>query len=129
MNDIKVLPVANLKRIVGVTEKHNKVIRWHTDNITIKRLLSVKEYMSTVKGIIDECKAPGVEGGFAIELLDFSIRLNIISSYAYIEFPKDVEEMYYLVYASDLYDTVRAHANKAQVESIISSVKMSLGIN
>ena len=121
------LSVGNFKRIVGVTGKHKKVIRWHTDNITIKRMLTVKEYLDTIRGIIKDCKTP--DDNFAIELLDFSIRLNIITSYAYIEFPKDVEEMYYLVYASDLYETVCAHANKAQVESIISSVKMSLGIN
>ena len=122
MPEIKRLSLSNLKRIVGVTEKHNKVVRWHTDNITIKRLLTVEEYLQTVRAIIRDCKAP--DGGVAIELLDFAIRLNVIISYAYIELPKQLEEIYYIIYASDLYETICAHANTAQIESIIESVML-----
>ena len=124
MGTVKTLSVNELKRVTGISQKQYKQVAWHTTTVTIKQILSIQEYMETVQNIFRDCKTP--DDGVAIELLDFAIRVNIISAYAFVNFPDNIDELYYFVYASDLYDLICANANKAQIESIKRTVKMSV---
>ena len=121
MGQTKVLSKGILTRLAGVSGKQNITVSWHTASFIMKTFLTANEYMDTVFSILDDCKAP--DGSIAQELLDFSTRLHIITAYAFVEFPEDMEQIYYIVYNSDLYDTVLKHANSAQVESIITTVQ------
>ena len=90
---------------------------WHGRVITIKYLLPIDEMCSTIRNIQEMCLSK--DGEFIAEFLDYAIRLNIVTSYAYIEMPDDFEEMYKLIYHSDLYEAVLSNANKKQIESIL----------
>lgn len=122
METIHKLSLNNLKRVVGVSAKHNKKVQWHSSEITIKQLLSAQEYIAVTQDILRDCLAP--DGTVAIELIDFAIRANIVAAYAYVELPTEFEELYYVLYASDLYDKVCSVANKAQIAAIKSSIDM-----
>ena len=63
-------------------------------------------------------------GDVAVELLDFSERLHIITAYAYVDMPEDFKQLYYIVYNSDLYDTVIKYVNVNQVQAIHDAVRM-----
>lgn len=120
MGTVKTLSVNELKRITGISQKQYKTVPWHTTTIVIKQMLSLLEYLTAVDSILESCKSP--EGEIAIELLDFAIRVGVISAYAFVELPEDIGELYYLMYASDLYDLVCSVANSSQVESIKKTV-------
>lgn len=120
MGQTKILPKNEVLRITGVSGKQYKTVQWHSSQIVMKPLLNMEEYINTVKNIVADCA--DANGDVAIELLDFSIRVHIISAYAFVELPEDINQLYYIAYQSDLYDTTVGVANKAQVESIRRSV-------
>lgn len=125
MGAVRKLTENDLKRVVGISGKQYKTVQWHTSELVIKQILTVEEYMATVNNILHDCKAPNSDD-VAVELIDFAIKANIISAYSFVELPKDINSMYYIVYASDLYETVLSQANKKQIESIIDSVMLYL---
>lgn len=122
MGTVKTLSVNELKRVTGISQKQYKQVAWHTTTVIIKQMLSISEYLTAVENILNSCKSP--EGEIAIELLDFAIRVGIISAYAFVELPEDIDELYYLIYASDLYDLVCSIANKSQIESIKKAIEI-----
>ena len=122
----KILSLNELKRNVGSPTEIVKSTRWHTSTIFVKYMLPLKEYIDTICRIVSYCIAK--DGNTALELLDFSIRLNIISSYIFIELPDDIDELYNIAYASDLYELVLSTANGAQIQSIINTVETLMSV-
>ena len=116
----KPLSENDLRRIVGISGKQTKKIQWHTTQIYVKQFLSIQEYLDTINNIVRDCVDK--DGNIIVELLDFSTRVNIISSYAYVELPENYEDVYYIVYASDLYDVVCSNVCKSQIEAIKQNI-------
>jgi hypothetical protein len=113
-----------INRMTSASGKQNQTITWHSTNLTVRHFLPIEEYVDCVRGIVDDCKAP--DGSIAIELLDFSERLHIITAYAYVDMPEDFKQLYYIVYNSDLYDTVIKYVNDAQINAIHNTVALML---
>lgn len=88
--------------------------------------LPIRIYTSLIDKILKTCERS--DGDVAIELVDFALRLNIITAYSLVELPDDVDVLYYIVYCSDLYDTVAKNINQAQFNSITSTIKVYLGM-
>ena len=118
--DYKPLPVSKVRSVVGQRRVKYRKIVWHTSELYIKTFLSLKEYSELTESIIQYCCVD--MGEPAYEMVDFALRINIIASYAVIELPTDIEELYYVAYESDLYDVVCANVNNAQINSVISFV-------
>ena len=116
---------STLKRIAGVSGKQYKKVTWHSATITVKQSLTVKEYIDTIHSIIQSCMTP--DETCAVELLDFAIRSNVISSYAFVELPESLEDMFYIVYCSDLYETICRNSNSIQIDSIKETVIRMIG--
>lgn len=114
-----------LKRVAGVSGKHYKKIQWHSTVLTVKQALTVKEYIDTIHSIIQSCMTP--DETCAVELLDFAIRSNVISSFAFVELPESLEDMFYIVYMSDLYETICKNVSNNQIESIKETVIRMIG--
>lgn len=125
MGQIPKVTASALKRIAGVSGKQYKKVPWHSTTITIRQTLTLKEYIDTIHSIIQSCMTP--EETCAIELLDFAIRLNIISSYAFVELPESLEDIFYIVYSTDLYEVVSKSVSNSQVESIKHTVNKMIG--
>ncbi len=122
MGTVKTLSVNEVRRITGLSGKQYKKVVWHTSEIIVKQILTIKEYMDVVHNILNSCQDP--EGNAAPELLDFAIRINIISAYGFVQMPEDIDTLYYVAYASDLYDTICSAINKGQLEAIKQSVML-----
>ena len=90
---------------------------WHGRMITIKYLLPRNEVLEIIGNIREMCTTPN--GDFAREFLDFAVKLNIVLFYALIELPSNIDEVYKLLYHSDLYSVILSNANKNQVDSIL----------
>ncbi len=125
MGQIPKVTANTLMRIAGVSGKHYKKATWHSTTITVKQSLTVKEYIDTIHSIIQSCMTP--DETCAVELLDFAIRSNVISSYAFVELPESLEDMFYIVYCSDLYETICRNSNSIQIDSIKETVIRMIG--
>jgi hypothetical protein len=97
-------------------------VNWHGKIIEVRTLLSQEEEIRTIHEIISLC-VDDDDGSVAIELLEFYIRFKIICSYAKVSFPENLDDIYKLVYHSDLYKYVIDNVNSTQVNNIINSVK------
>lgn len=116
------LSKSNLFRITGITGKQYKKIPWHDAFIYVKSIIPFKEMIGMVEYIVNSCI--GKNGLFMPEFLDFSLRVCVLNYYSLVELPEDIEEKFYVVYQSDIYDTVVKHINKGQIESIKNSINM-----
>ena len=118
--DYKPLPLSNVRSVVGRRRIKYRKIVWHTAEMYVKTFLSLDEYKDLIDSIVRTCTAE--DGDCIYEMIDFVTRVNIIAAYALIELPEDIDELYYVVYESDLYDVVVKNANQWQIDSIIKSV-------
>lgn len=124
MKKIERLALDEYIGIVKGNKVERKVVGWCSKYIEVKQMLSVDEYINVIRRIFADCRTPDSENMVQLELIDFAIKTNIISAYANIELPENLDDLYYIVYGTDLYEKVCANVNEKQVESIISSVKL-----
>lgn len=113
---IRRLSVNDMRRVLGASFKQNRTITWHGNNLVVRQFLPLNEYMQMINNISNDCQ--GSDGEFAPELLDFAIKTNTIISYAFVELPADIGELFDIVYGTDLYDTVCKYANSNQIDSV-----------
>lgn len=119
------LSAEEVKRVVGATSKRIKKVIWHTTDILVKYSIGLSEYIATFNSIIRDCTSEN--GELALPLIDFAIRVNIISHFSNVELPQDPSELFDVVYTSDLYDVVRKNANARQIDAIEKSIYKSIG--
>lgn len=91
---------------------------WHGKIIKIKYMLSREEMLSLIHDIENMCITES--GNFIPGLLDFSIRLNVVSNYAYVELPDNMDDIYNVLYHSDIYDAVASNINQNQKNAILN---------
>lgn len=114
--DSKPISSSSLKRIIGnVYDKHVNA-SWHSMNLHIKRLLTVREYLDVIAEVIGMCT--NSNGEFAYPLLEFAFKCCIIRAYAYVELPDNLDDLYSVVYESGIYDIVYSTANQSQINDI-----------
>lgn len=91
---------------------------WHGKMISIKYMISKEEVFELMRRVEKMCTTEN--GEFSPEFLDFAIKTGIVTYYAIIELPTDVDELYKLIYHSDIYDVVLNNANKKQIDSVVN---------
>lgn len=124
MGQPKTLSANELRRVAGVWGKQYQTVQWHSAQLVVRHSLGINEYISLIRSIVADCGPK--DGEVAYELFDFSVRLNVVLAYAFVELPEDIEGAFYILYNSDLYDTVRKYANTAQISSAIECAKAAV---
>lgn len=120
-----ILPVGKVRSVVGLRrEKYRKIV-WHSAELYVKTFLPLDEYRSLINGIVHYCITDSGEPLY--DMVDFATRLNIVVAYALVELPNNIDDLYYTIYESDLYQTICANVNKGQVESVLSFVNRYFG--
>lgn len=112
-------------RITGVSAKQCKKVTWHTSEFIVRNLLPLGDFLNTVNNILTDCEAD--DGTVDIGLIDFALRKNIIVAYAFINLPDDVDQLYYVVYASDLFDAVCSAINQEQLKALFKTISIYIG--
>ena len=120
MSNIGIVSSEEAIRITGMVSKRYKKVIWHSANIVVKYSLNFIEYVDIYNSIVEGCESP--DGEFVPALIDFSIRMNIISFYSNVELPEDPEKLFDVAYSSDLFEIVYKNANTKQIDAIIDSV-------
>ena len=116
MSKPNILSENMINHIFGVTSAPYKKVNWHNAELNVKPLLTFDEFSDAVYHTIQYCFDD--EGRYIPELFDFALRVNILSTYALVELPKDFNRLYHVVYGSDLYDVVCKNVNAAQMSAL-----------
>ena len=116
MNDV--LSAKDLMRFGMRNYKEVVDYNWHGKIIKIKYMLSREEMLNLIHDIENMCITES--GNFIPGLLDFSIRLNVVSNYAYVELPDNMDDIYNVLYHSDIYDAVASNINQSQKNAILN---------
>lgn len=124
--EYKPLPLSKVRSVVGQRRIKYRKIVWHTAEMYVKTFLSLDEYKDLIDSIIQACTAD--DGERIYELVDFATRVNIIVAYALIELPEEIDELYYTVYESDLFQTVCKNVNHDQIDAIITCINSIIRI-
>lgn len=124
--EYKPLPLSKVRSVVGQRRIKYRKIVWHTAEMYVKTFLSLDEYKDLIDSIIQACTAD--DGERIYELVDFATRVNIIAAYALIELPEEIDELYYTVYESDLFQTVCKNVNHDQIDAIITCINSIIRI-
>lgn len=99
-------------------------VNWHGVIIKVKYMLDMDEEHMLIQSIMNCCMTN--DGNFVPELLDISIRANIVKTYSSVELPEDISEQHKLLYYSDLFDTIVNNVNKNQTEHILKLVELRI---
>lgn len=113
----EVLKVKDVMKLGLRGMKESVDYNWHGKMISIKYMISKEEVFEMMRRIEKMCLKE--DGNISTEFLDFAIKTGIVTYYALIELPMDVDDLYKLIYHSDIYDVVLANANKKQIESVV----------
>lgn len=95
-------------------------VNWHGVIIKVKYMLDMDEEHMLIQSIMNCCMTN--DGNFVPELLDISIRANIVKTYSSVELPEDINDQHKLLYYSDLFDVIINNVNKNQIEHILKLV-------
>lgn len=101
-----------------------KTIKWDGYDIVVKQLLSADEFIGVVRTVFRDCRIPDTDNMVRLELIDFAIKTNIVSAYANVELPEDLNDLYNLIYGTDLYESVCDNVSEIQLKSIINSIML-----
>lgn len=70
----------------------------------IMYLVPYRVLVTLTQKIADNCFDE--DGNYLPETLDYSVRATVVATYTNVQLPDDIEEQYYMLYATDLWQTV-----------------------
>lgn len=117
MGQLRKLPFSAVIRHTPISNKQYKKVMWHGDEILVRPLLTLDETFAFTTHVSDLCKDDD-SGPFLPELVELAFRRTVIEMYAVVELPEDIDEQYYYLFGSDLYETVAKAVNTAQLNSL-----------
>lgn len=108
---------------------HNKSthvnVDWNGIKLNIQHTLSLPEMMSFVDAVSKLCFADDT-GAYLPEVKDFGIKTYILEMYAGIEMPTSTNDMYDLLYRTDIVYTVIENINKIQLDEIVHAIDVKI---
>jgi len=119
MNKIKQITVDQLR--ATNTTPMSRTVMWHGRAVSVRTLLPVRELSQFINSVMSACY-DDEHDVFVPEMMDFAFRVNVVSRYACVELPDDIEEQYVLLYNTDIYDSIVAAVNAAQLQSIEKTI-------
>lgn len=110
---------SDIKRATRTFHGKTYKFKWRGLDVIVKKLLSPPELLSFYKDVLDLCSV-GDDGSIVEPMLDLSFRIGVIKSYTNIELPKDINEINYILYETDLFDVVVSQINQSQISFLRS---------
>lgn len=100
----------------------DKEIVWHGIKICVRPVLKFEETIEFIQDVMDAVLRK--DGTFRPEMTDFAFRMCTVLRYTNASLHGDLEEQYFALYATDLYDTVKENICSDQLESIRQSINV-----
>ena len=112
-----------LKQLIKENEPFNmKTIDWRGMPLTVRTFIPLKEVIDFTNNVRDNC-FDEKSNRFVLEMVDFAFRVNVVLRYSCAELPKETEAQYYILYNTDLFDTIAEAINSTQLKSIYETIK------
>lgn len=92
-------------------------VNWRGKVFHVWPLIERAMVSDTISEIISLCYNDR-DGVMIPENADYAYRCCMINNYTDLTLPSDDDELYRLIYATDIYDTVMKHVNRAQADII-----------
>lgn len=103
----------------------HRTIIWHGMAITVRTLLPIQEVSQFVNSVMDCCydKSRDI---FVPDMKDFAFRFNVVSRYACVDLPTNIEEQYSVLYNTDIYDSVLRSVNSGQIAALNEAINICM---
>lgn len=122
---IKRVSITTLDKIAKETFNNNvETFEWYGTDIVIKHSIELSDVLEFVNNVVESCF--GESGNFIPEVMDFAIKGNILTKYANLTMPENLEHRYDLIYQTDIVDEVCKRINRAQLQEVISSISKKI---
>lgn len=110
----------------AMTDNYTDTIsaEWCDTAVDIKTVIDFKEMLEFVNDVV--MSAFQDKYGFMPELIDFTIRSNIVSRYTNISLPDKLEHRYRILYGTDLINFVSQHINTEQLNEIQEAIRTKI---
>lgn len=117
----------SIRSFDSVLEKQavpDQKINWNGVEVTVKHTIGLTDVIGFVNGAVEMCYME--DGTYVPEVLDFAVRVNILTRYANFRMPSNLEHAYRLAYETDAVDAVCDYINEKQMKEIIDAINRSL---
>lgn len=123
---MNVISAEQLQMLTNPSDLQYKKVQWHKNmTLYVRQFLPFREMLDLIDAIVSSGLSK--DGStFLPELVDFSTRLYITSTYAAVELPKDTDAQYRVLYTTDLYETVCKNINQSQLSTILKCIDLAV---
>lgn len=116
------ISISNLGEIMEAAGSNITIIDWHGNPVEVKQTLTALEMFEFVRDVTLGC-FDEKSGEYLPEALDFVLSREIVDKYTNIEILDDIEDLYAMLYRTDLIQTILGAVNKEQFDKIVSAVR------
>ena len=120
----KKVSIALFDKIAKEQFQNEATIEWHDAQLRVKYALSLTDMLAFVDDVVGSCFHDKL--GYMPEVKDFAIKTNILSRYANVSLPDNLEHRYQLVYMTDAVDAVCAAIDGTQLQEIVNSINSKI---
>lgn len=120
----KRVSITTLDKIAKENFNNTEVFEWYGVDVAVKRSLGLDDILAFANDVAASCF--GEDGRFIPEVMDFAIKSNILTKYANLNMPENLEHRYDLIYQTNIVDTVCEHINMAQLREVIASINRKI---
>ena len=96
-------------------------VNWHGVDVTVRKTITLAEMLGMVRDIVTSCYDEDQK--YLPEVFDFAAAVSLLSRYANIDMPGDIEEQYALVVGTDLYSMIAGEVNQRQLDQILEAAR------
>lgn len=100
-------------------------VDWNGIEITIRNTISLNEMVDFVSVVYNSCFSS--DGEYMPEAWDLAFRSEVINKYTNITLSASINKRYEMLYATDVFDTVRSHINCDQLDAIDQAILNKIG--
>ncbi len=118
------ISVNALERIFKEQKKDITTIEWQGETLEIKHTLGLADMLGFVNDIVESCF--GEDDQYLPEVMDFAVKCGILTKYANLTLPKNLELRYDIIYNTDAVQTVYDSISTEQLSEIVESARRKI---
>ena len=115
------VPFETMREIINDRAVDVDTIEFYGAEIAVKRMIPYEDYCSAVNYIVECCYSED-DGEYMPEIREFATRVVIARYYTDLELPADAEELYAMMFKTDLMDLVYSRINESQLAELHRAV-------
>lgn len=101
--------------------EHEVSVDWHGTELIVKRCIDLDEMIVFVNSVAESCFEDGGKE-YRPEAKDLAVRNKIVELYSNVDLPHDLRAKYDILFGTDLVDTILAHIDMEQFNSIDNAI-------